>query len=78
MHTLFSNGRRDYYYHTYIYTQLLEIRLNGYNFVSFEATISRFFMVIDLNDTYKMMMTLMMIMIMLMMIMLIKIQNGQN
>ena len=53
----------------YIYTQLLEIRLNGHNFVSFEATISRFFMVIDLNDTYKMMMmTLMMIIIMLMII----------
>ena len=65
----------------YIHTQLLEIHLNGHNFVSFEATISRFFMVIDLNDTYKMMMTLMMmimIMMMLIMIMLIKIQNGQN
>ena len=41
---------------------------------------SRFFMVIHLNDTFCMMMTLMimMIMMMLMMIMLIKIQNGQN
>ena len=32
------------------YTQLLEIRLNGHNFVSFEATISRFFMVTDDDD----------------------------
>ena len=59
MHTLFSGGRRDYYYHIYIYiyiyiyTQLLEIRLNGHNFVSFEATISIFFVVIDLNETYN-------------------------
>ena len=68
---------------TTTYTQLLEIWLNGHNLVNFEATISRFFMVIDLNDTYGMIMTLMMIiimmiMMMLMMIMSIKIQNGQN
>ena len=65
MHTLFSTGRHDHYY--YYYTQLLELCLNGHNLVSFEATISRFFMVIDLNDTYRMMMTLMMM----------KIQIGQ-
>ena len=76
MHALFSSGRLDYYYyHTYIYMQLLEIHLNGHNLVSFEATISSFFMVIDLNDTYRIMMTLMMKMMMMIMI---KIQNGQN
>ena len=79
MHTLFLTGRHHIY--IYIYTQLLEVCLNGHNLVSFEATMSRFFMVIDLNDTYRMMMTLMMMMMMimiLMMIMMMKIQNGQN
>ena len=41
---------------------------NGHNSANFEATFSRFCMVIDLNDTYRLMMTMMMI----------KTQNGHN
>ena len=38
---------------------------NSHNSANFEATVPRFFMVIDLNDTYRMMM-------------MMKIQNGHN
>ena len=41
--------------HTYIYTQLLEIRLNGHNLVSFEATIVRInnaYPIFDWNAPY--------------------------
>ena len=46
---------------------------NDHNSASFEVTTSRFFMVIDLNDTYRMM-----IIMMLMMIMMKKTQNSHN
>ena len=39
----------------YIYTQLLEIRLNGHNFVSFEATIVRInnaYPIVRINNAY--------------------------
>ena len=41
---------------------ILEKSLNGHNSANFEATTSRFCMVIDLNETYMMMMTMMMMM----------------
>ena len=46
---------------------IFEKSLNGHNSVNFEATTSRFCMVIDLNETYMMMMTTMMMMTMMMM-----------
>ena len=46
---------------------------NGHNLSNFEATTSRLCMVIDLNDTYKMMMTMTMIKMMMM-----KTQNGHS
>ena len=36
---------------------------NGHNSANFEATISRFYMVIDLNDTYRVMMMMIMTMV---------------
>ena len=94
MHTLFLGGRHDHILLSYIYTQLLEVCLNGHNLVSFEATMSRFFMVIDLNDTYRMMIPLMMMIdlndiyrmmmimllmiIVMMMLMMMKTQNSHN
>ena len=50
---------------------------NDHNSANFEATTSRFCMVIDLNDTYEMML-IMMLMIIMMMIMIMKTQNGHN
>ena len=47
---------------------------NGHNSANFEATTSRFFMVIDLNETYMMMMTMMMTMMMMMMMMKMKMK----
>ena len=46
---------------------ILEKSLNGHNSANFEATTSRFCMVIDLNETYMMMMTMMMMTMMMMM-----------
>ena len=37
---------------------------NSHNSVNFKATTPRFFVIIDLNDTYRMMMIMMKIMIM--------------
>ena len=50
---------------------IFEKSLNGHNSANFEATTSRFCIVIDLNITYRMMITMMMIMMM-------KTQNGHN
>ena len=41
---------------------IFEKALNGHNSANFEATTSRFFTVIDLNETYMMMMMTMMMM----------------
>jgi len=49
---------------------ILEKSLNGHNSANFEATTSRFCMVIDLNETYMMMMTMMMMMMTMMMMMM--------
>ena len=52
---------------------------NDHNSDNFEATFSRFYMVIDLNDTYKMMMMMTTTLIsMMMIIMMMKIQNCHN
>ena len=51
---------------------IFEKSLNGHNSANFEATTSRFCMVIDLNETYMMMMTMMMMMIMTMMMMMMR------
>ena len=53
---------------------------NGHNLAKFEATPSRFCMVIDLNDTYGMMMMIIMMLmiIMMMMLMMMKTQNSNN
>ena len=53
---------------------IFEKSLNGHNLTNFEATTSRFCMVIDLNKTYRMMRTIMMKMMEIMM----KTQNGHN
>ena len=50
---------------------IFEKSLNGHNSANFKATASRFCMVIDLNETYRMMM-------MIMMIMMMRTQNGNN
>ena len=61
---------------------MIKIRImktqNDDNLASFEVTTSRFCMVIDLNDTYRMMMTIMIMMKMIMIIMMMDIQNGHN
>ena len=49
---------------------IFEKSLNGHNSANFEATTSRFFMVIDLNETYMMMMITMMMMMMMMTMMM--------
>ena len=51
---------------------IFEKSLNGHNLANFEATNSRFYMVINLNETYRMMM------MMMMMIMMMKTPNGHN
>ena len=51
---------------------------NGHNSANFEATTSRFFMVIDLNDTYGMMMTMMLMILMMSISMMMKTQNSHN
>ena len=56
---------------------------NGHNSAKFEARPSRFCMVIDLNETNKMMRMrmrtmMMMMMMVMMMIMMMKTQNGHN
>ena len=49
---------------------IFEKSLNGHNSANFEATTSRFCMVIDLNETYMMMMMIMMMMMMTTMMMM--------
>ena len=47
---------------------------NDHNSANFEATTSRFCMVIDLNDTYEMMLIMMLMIIIMMMLRIIKTQ----
>ena len=57
-----------------LYSDILcSLPLNGDNSTNFEATTSRFCMVIDLNETYMMTMMMMMMMMMTMMMMMIKL-----
>ena len=46
---------------------IFEISFYGHNLANFEATTSRFCMVIDLNERYMLMMTMMMMTMMMMM-----------
>ena len=67
----------DTYKMMMLMTMMMMIRMmktqNGHKSAKFEATLSRFCMVIDLNDTYGMKMMMMMLMIiMMMMLMMIK------
>ena len=53
-----------------------EESLNGHYSANFEATTSRFSMVIDLNETYRMMMMMMMMtMIMTIMMMMVRMMK---
>ena len=67
MHTLFSTGRHDYYYYFYYHMLLYAVMImmmmimmtetqNGHNSANFEGTTFGFCMVIDIKDTYRMMM----------------------
>ena len=52
---------------------IFEKSLNGHNSANFEATTSRFCMVIDLNEMYRIMMRMMMMTMMMVMMMMISV-----